>query len=199
MNSVYVCSGCGHRSPFYLSECPRCGRDVSFEDTSHKAAEPPPAGPAAEAPKSPGGAPLKGGELRVCHSVRCDYKTREPLVQCPRCGQRLLTAEGFRTLGIVLVVIGGVISVGIISVGAWIAYLISRSGEPGSSVRFTGSSGDMLLAFGILGLVLALGISFAAAGFAQILRGRRSPAWIRIIVILVFAFMLLGTLLRFLD
>ena len=178
MDSAYVCSNCNYESAFYLSECPRCGRDLSFVDISH-------------APTDTYVAPPVTREPRTCHNYWCDYETSEPITRCPKCGRALHTEAQFRALGWVLVVLGGGIASVMLAVMAGAAYLFSTAGRPDARLPEVTAPWPKLIVFGVTGLVLALGLAFAAAGFSQARTGRRNrPVMNFAIAIVVLLFIL---------
>lgn len=185
MEPVYVCSNCKYKSAFYLSECPRCSRNLTFEDTSHA---PPPA------PPPP--APPVTREPRTCHNYWCDYQTSEPVTRCPKCGRALHTEAQFRALGWVLVVLGGGIAAVMAAVMAGAAYLFSMAGHPGWRLPPVTGPWPKVIVFGVTGLVLALGLSFAAAGFSQARTGRRNRPVMNFAIAIVVVLLILAGLTR---
>lgn len=115
---------------------------------------------------------------------RCGAETNEPLGHCPRCGRRLHKTSTIRGIGWLLVVLGG----GLAAFMAWLTLTIRRivehSGEPGATTRFTGDASDARLIYAIFGLVLALSLTFVAAGVWQIIYGRRNKKFIFVALIL---------------
>lgn len=171
MQAVYSCSNCGHESPFYLTECPACGRGFfslkpagEVRQTFGAAAAPPAQGPA-----------------RVCY--KCDYETREAVERCPRCGgRRLMTTTGVRALGAVLVGLGLFLIIFMGTIAVVVAGIIAGSNRPGSTTRFAGGTKEIALIYGIFGLVIAFGAASTVGGAMQLARGRRSKAMVRVIL-----------------
>ncbi|HEV2762456.1 MAG TPA: hypothetical protein VGV38_05615 [Pyrinomonadaceae bacterium] len=184
MDAVYVCSNCKYKSAFYLSECPRCGRDQSFEDTSH-------APPRAEPP-----APPVTREPRTCHNYWCDYETSEPITRCPKCGRALHTEAQFRQLGWLLVALGGLLASAMAAVMAGAAYLFSKAGQPGWTLPEVSGPWPQVVVFGVTGLVLALGLAFAAAGYTQARTGRRNRPVMNIAIAIVVVLLALYAVVR---
>lgn len=170
MDSAYVCSNCEYKSAFYLSECPRCRRDLTFQDSSHAPAKPP-------APPPP---PVTR-EPRTCHNYWCDYETDEPVTRCPKCGRALHTRAQFRQLGWLLFALGVLLAGGMAAVMLLVAYAFRGSAD----------ATPKAVAFGVLGLVLGLGLTFAAAGFSQARSGRRHRPLIGLAVALVVVLLVL--------
>lgn len=135
-------------------------------------------------------------EVRVCRSIWCGYSTSEPHARCLRCGKSLLTTRQVRALGVVLVLLGGFLTALMAGIIVLVAALVHQSGRPGSGVRFDGNEVTLIAIFGVLGLVLALGLSFMAAGAWQIIAGRRSKMIVWVILALVAATLFVGGMLR---
>jgi amino acid transporter len=116
-------------------------------------------------------------DFRSCY--RCGHVTQELLDQCPRCGQRLLTARQVRRLGWAQGVIG-LILVGL--TGTILLYLIPLifppPGAPNQRAQFTGTAAQGWLVLGLLGVLLVLGLTSMISGLGQIKTGRRNR-WIR--------------------
>jgi hypothetical protein len=105
---------------------------------------------------------------------RCKAETDKPLGNCPGCGRRLHKTSTVRGLGWLIFVLGG----GLTAFMAWLTLMLSRiierADEPGATTRFAGDASDALLIYAVLGLVLALGLTFVVAGAWQIVFGRRN-------------------------
>ncbi|MDQ3806403.1 MAG: hypothetical protein M3416_21550 [Acidobacteriota bacterium] len=184
MDSVYACSNCSYESPFYLADCPECGRGFF----NLKAA----ARPAYQGAGGVGAA--SAGELRICY--KCDHETREHVERCPRCGnKRVLTQTGVRALGGVLVGIGLflVLFMGVITV--IVAGIIARSADPDATTRFSGGTKEIALIFGLFGLVIAFGAASTVGGAMQLFRGRRSKTVVRVIMGIFIALLVLAELI----
>jgi len=109
----------------------------------------------------------------TCHNYWCNYKTNEPLSSCPKCGRPLLTSQTFRLLGWLLIVPGAVLAIA----GALLLIL--------AAPKLVGGMGVKLLVYAIFGLLLAVGLTFMAAGFRQALSGNRSQSLIAFVLILL--------------
>jgi len=172
VDSVYVCSNCRYESPFYLAECPGCGQ--GFFNLKGAAPPAPAAGYAATAPPP-------RGELRICY--KCDYETREGADRCPRCGhKRVMTQTAVRALGGVLVAVGLFLVLFMGAIAVIVAGIIARSNAPGATTRFEGGTKEIVVIFGIFGLVIAFGATSVVAGAMQLARGRRSKTMVRVIL-----------------
>jgi hypothetical protein len=108
-------------------------------------------------------------EQRFCY--KCHYPAGVADAQCQRCGSRALkTKTSIRTLGVVLIVLGGFISA---MMGAVMSFMFKAfSADDGA--KFRGDETQMMFAVGIIGLTFAVGIAFALAGAWQVIFGRRN-------------------------
>ncbi|HWS55525.1 MAG TPA: hypothetical protein VN228_15410 [Pyrinomonadaceae bacterium] len=188
MENVYACSNCSFESPFYLADCPECGRGFF----NLKAA--------AQARTSYGGAagvaaqPAAAGETRVCY--KCDHETREPVERCPRCGnRRVLTTKGIRALGGVLVALGLFLVTFMGAISVIVAGIIIRSSDPAATTRFDGGTKEIALIFGIFGLVIAFGAACTVGGAMQLARGRRSKTMVRVVMGIFFAIIVVAEII----
>lgn len=185
MENVYACSNCSFESPFYVADCPECGRGfLNLKDAAR--ARPAHAGAAAAA--------ALDGETRICY--KCDHETREPVERCPRCGnRRVLTTRGIRALGGVLVGLGLflVTFMGVISV--IVAGIIIRSSDPAATSRFQGGTKEIAVIFGLFGLVIAFGAACTVGGAMQLARGRRSKAMVRVVMGIFVAIVVVAELI----
>lgn len=187
MDSVYSCSECGHESPFYLADCPACGRGFF----NLKAAAP------ARRTFGPTGAPIAAaavaplGEPRICY--KCDHETHEPVERCPRCGhKRVLTTTGVRALGGVLVGAGLFLVVFMGAITVIVAGIVANSADPNATTRFEGGTKELALIFGLFGLVIAFGAASIVGGAMQLARGRRSKTMLRVIMGIFVALIVLA-------
>jgi magnesium-transporting ATPase (P-type) len=127
---------------------------------------------------------------------RCGTETDEPLGKCPRCGRRLQKTGTVRALGWVLVVLGGLLSAFMAWLFVYFTRLIAHSDDPGATTRFTGTASDATFAYGVFGVVLALGLTFVLAGVWQIVYGRRNKKIVFVALALVAVFYALGLYAR---
>ena len=100
---------------------------------------------------------------RFCY--RCDHPASVSDEVCPLCGGALRTRENIRTLGCVLILLGGIAS----AVTLWIFTKV----DPAK----INAGGKASFAVGILVAVFAIGVSIAIAGLWQMIFGRRNK-WI---------------------
>lgn len=168
MDSVYECSNCRHESPFYLADCPACGR--GFFNLK---------GLAAYAPVAAYAGPPRG-EPRVCY--KCDHETREAVEHCPRCGaKKLMTTRAVRALGGVLVGLGLFLVIFMGAITVIVAGIIAASNDPNATTRFSGGTKEIVLIFSLFGLVIAFGAACTVGGAVQLARGRRSKTAVRVV------------------
>jgi hypothetical protein len=106
---------------------------------------------------------------RKCFS--CGFETTSAIRRCPECNRGLRTSQQVRVLGMVLVVIGAGLSAGMAYL-IWIIANIMRNRGGGAASSFTGTPRDAAFIFGILGLVLAIGVTSVSTGLWQVIFGR---------------------------
>jgi uncharacterized membrane protein YphA (DoxX/SURF4 family) len=178
MDSVYSCSACGHESPFYLADCPACGRGFFNLKPAAQVRQTFGAGAAAATPAA---AAAPAGELRICY--KCDHETREAVERCPRCGnRRVLTTTRIRALGGVLVAVGLFLVLFMGAITVIVAGIVANSADPNATTRFEGGTKELALIFGLFGLVIAFGAASTVGGAMQLARGRRSKTMVRVIL-----------------
>ena len=195
MESVYVCSDCGHESPFYLADCPACGRGF-FNLKGAPRPAPATASAYAPAPYAPAvsAAPAPQGELRICY--KCDFETREAGESCPRCGwKKVLTQRNIRVLGGVLLALGIFLVLFMGAITVIVAGIVAGSNDPNATTRFNGGTKELAIIFGLFALVIAFGATSAIAGGLQLARGRRSRTAVRVILGLFIALVVVGELI----
>jgi predicted RNA-binding Zn-ribbon protein involved in translation (DUF1610 family) len=184
VENLYACSNCSFESPFYVADCPECGRGF----LNLKAA------PAPAAFRGAGAGAAPAGEPRICY--KCDHETREPVERCPRCGnRRVLTAKGIRALGGVLVAVGLFLVVFMGAIALIVAGIIAGSNAPGATTRFSGGTKEIAIIFGLFGLVIAFGVASTVGGAMQLVRGRRSKTMVRVILGLFIALVVFAELI----
>ena len=115
---------------------------------------------------------------------------------CPRCHKRLHTRTEIRTLGGVLATLGTFLIVVMGAITIWSVGMVSNSGKPGSTSRFTGTKDQMYLMFAIFGFVLLFGFASLIAGLWQLVFGRRNMLLIYAILGLGALFLIGGTIFR---
>lgn len=123
---------------------------------------------------------------------KCNFETDQPIANCQVCGTPLRKTSTIRKLGWVLVVLGGVLTMGMVYLTYVVSALIERADDPGSGARFTGDSSDATMIYGIFGVVIALSITFVIAGIWQIVYGRRNKKLVFVALVLAGVFYALG-------
>lgn len=118
-------------------------------------------------------------ETLTCHNYWCNYKTNEPLSNCPKCGRQLLTSQTFRFLGWLLMIPGAILAI----VGALLLIL--------AAPRLVGGMGVKLLVYGIFSLLLLVGLTFMAAGVRQASSGKRSQSLMTLVIVLLITIALI--------
>lgn len=180
--SNYACSNCRYESPFQLAGCPRCGRGTFSR---------------AEAVVPSYQTAARGtGESRSCD--KCCEETFQALDRCPRCGGRLRTAGQIRTLGFVLVFIGGFLVLLMGAVTIFVIGVVSQAADAGRSSRLMEEATVFFTIFTLFALVIMFGLVCIAGGFWQILFGKRNKFIKYIIIGLVVALLLVGWIVRWL-
>jgi hypothetical protein len=108
----------------------------------------------------------------ISRCVSCDYQTHDVVSQCPQCGSRVRTAKQSRRQGWFQIVLGSflVALMGVITFV--IAGIAAGSSQPGATTRFTGSSSDLTLIYGIFAIVIAIGLLSIASGVMRIRYGK---------------------------
>ena len=134
---------------------------------------------------------LSESKLRICY--KCNYEGITPNKQCPRCSRFLYTQARIRVLGAVLIFLGGFIAV---MMAAIIFFVFNIASGNAQGQRFTGDEMQLLFVLGILGLTLAVGVSFMIAGLWQVIFGRRNKIIVWICLALVFITFALGGILQ---
>lgn len=121
-------------------------------------------------------------ELRTCY--KCDYETRNPLGACPQCGHQLRTSTQVKRLGIVLAVVGAVLTLFMGGIAILVSGIVLQSSNPHASSRFTGGPGVLVFMYGLFAVVELFGVTSLVAGIYQIRHGRRNTKLVRVILVL---------------
>ena len=130
---------------------------------------------------------------------KCNFETDELIGGCPRCGSALRKTSTVQKLGWVLVVLGGLLTAFMSVLIVVITRIINNSDEPGTSARFTGDATAAGFIYAILGVVLALSITFVVAGIWQIRYGRRNKKLVFVALVLAALFYAAGEAVEYLD
>jgi hypothetical protein len=123
---------------------------------------------------------------------KCKFETGEPMGTCPQCGRTLSKTSTIRLLGWALVLPGGLLAAGMTVLTVNVARMMGNAGDPGAGSRFTGDAGEAAVILAVLGSVIALSLSFVAAGAWQIIFGRRNKLIIVAVLALAAVVYLLG-------
>ncbi|MCM3870024.1 MAG: TMEM199/VMA12 family vacuolar ATPase assembly factor [Pyrinomonadaceae bacterium] len=130
---------------------------------------------------------------------KCDFETNEVLAKCPNCGRRLQSAKKVRILGWVLVLLGAFLAIFMGGLGVVLGGIISRTGQPGETSRFTGGPEVVLFIVAIFGLVIFFGLLSIAAGVWQIWYGKPNTPLRVLMFVVAGLLVLIGSAVRFLD
>ncbi len=114
----------------------------------------------------------------------CDFQANTAEEFCPRCRNRLNVKSTIKGLGAVLICIG-LFLIGIIgTVSVFIASTMANTGKSSSTSRWTGTTGEAMLIFAILGAVMLFGIASVITGGYQLVTGRRNQKLVYLILAL---------------
>jgi hypothetical protein len=116
-------------------------------------------------------------ETSTCYSLICGETVDGTVAKCPKCGARMRTSRGVRTLGWILLLLG-LFLFGMMAVLTWnMAPMLLHPGEQtasGSSYDGTAAQAQWIL--GLFSLVAVFGLGTMINGGYQISTGRRSRA-----------------------
>ncbi len=122
--------------------------------------------------------------------LRCGYRGYTDETVCPQCRGKLVTTSSVQARGGVLVICGIFLTVVISIVGLLVANVI-RSGNSGR-VSFKGTQQQMLMIFGIFGLVFAFGLASIISGVWLLVFGKRNKVLTGIVIALGALFYIAG-------
>ena len=142
------------------------------------------------------GVAMATGESRSCD--KCCEETFQALDKCPRCGGKLRTAGQIRTLGFVLVFIGGFLVVLMGAVTIFVIGVVYQAADSGRSSRLMEEATVFVAIFGLFALVIMFGLTCIGAGVWQILFGKRNKYIKYIILGLTFLLFTVGAIVRWL-
>jgi hypothetical protein len=123
---------------------------------------------------------LRVPELSRCLS--CDFETTEALTRCPKCGRRVRALKRTRWLGMIQVVLGGFLVLFMGGIWYLIWGIVSQSGRPGATTRFTGTAEDIKIVYGLFAMVIAIGFGSIAGGVWQLRYGKPNKVIVLVIV-----------------
>ena len=112
---------------------------------------------------------------------QCRFRPRQWVNDCPQCGGVIESPQRVRTMGWVAVVLGVLLSVGMAALMVVVGGLFRGPG-------FTGDASMVAFVYGVLGLILLLGIASAATGTWQVRRGTRNPRMAAAVLMLGLAY-----------
>ncbi len=122
-------------------------------------------------------------DLSAC--ISCGYTTHALRSHCPQCGAGLQSRRWARRFGFALVWCGLFITGLMGAVLYYAAPLLLSPGETINGTTFSGTATQAWAVFGIMGLVLAFGVTVLLYGAWQVWTGRRNR---RVIVFVGFIF-----------
>lgn len=114
--------------------------------------------------------------LYACDQIcpQCGARLRMWLDTCTLCGRRLHAESALRKWGVAYFILGFGLC-GVISYIAWVVALaMKHSGDPGATMRFTGTPTQAVMIFGVFGFVFLIGLTLLAGGVFQVAYGRKS-------------------------
>ena len=125
-----------------------------------------------------------GAKLYTCHKFDCDFTTRKLLPKCPECGSALLDPQAVRLLGVVLTMIGGILSLTGLVLLIFVAPQISRR------------DGRYIIIYAVFFALFVAGSAFFAAGFRQSVTRGKSFTLIAVAVVAVAALGLIAAIAK---
>lgn len=109
-------------------------------------------------------------DLNTCYF--CGHQTHQYRSRCPQCGRGMQTKRWSRRFGWGMLACGLFVTVLIAAVLFYTAPMLPRPGVSIGGARFSGTPGQALFVFAILGLVGAFGVTALLYGLWQIRTGR---------------------------
>lgn len=128
---------------------------------------------------------------RKCFS--CGFETTDAIRRCPKCNRRLQTNQQLRMRGMALAVLGAGLSAGMAYL-IWVIANIMRHPRGGPTSSFTGTPRDAAFILGILGVVLAFGVTSLSTGLWQMMFGRPNRLLSGAVLVLGLAAVVLAVL-----
>jgi uncharacterized membrane protein len=133
---------------------------------------------------------------RILSCAKCSFETTEELSKCSNCGGRLQSATKVRVLGWLLVGIGLFLVLFMVTLGIYLGSIISQTGEPGRTTRFSGGPEDVAFIVGIFGLVICFGLASIAGGVWQIIYGKPNRKVMVVMFVIAGLFLVVGRALK---
>ncbi|CAN5401012.1 hypothetical protein BH10ACI3_BH10ACI3_24140 [soil metagenome] len=115
----------------------------------------------------------------------CGYQAETIATLCPQCKRQLHTSSSIRVRGFLLMVCGGILVPFMGYISLWMVNAAANP-NPGGA-KFNGTNEQLLMIFGICGLVILFGLLAFVTGIFQAITGRRNK-------MIVWAIALLGAL-----
>jgi hypothetical protein len=109
---------------------------------------------------------------RTC--LKCGFIGNTAEAKCPACGGFMRPTSAIRVLGVVMIALGGFLIAAMAVISLWVYNLAQQSSASGVTSRFTGTKNQMLMMFGIFGLVILFGIVSLITGLWQLVFGKRN-------------------------
>lgn len=125
---------------------------------------------------------------RTC--PKCGYVRETAETNCHDCGKPLQKVSIIRTLGVVLVALGGSLLAFMGWLSFWAYGTIANPSASGS--HFNGTAKDLFFMIFVFGLVMAIALGAIAGGFWQIVFGKRNKLIVFAVIGLGIAFAVTG-------
>jgi hypothetical protein len=124
---------------------------------------------------------------RSCY--KCKYEIETADIKCNACGRRLRSRTEIRVLGAIIILLGGFLLVLMGTISIWMYNVIFHP-ETANGARFTGDTNELALIAGVFGFVFLFSFVALAAGFWQLIFGRRNMILVWIIIGLGIVFII---------
>jgi hypothetical protein len=126
---------------------------------------------------------LKAASHKRRYCMSCGFDGETQSLTCPQCNKLLRSTTETRIAG-TLQTFAGVLLIGLMAfIGQWI-YGSIHSGEQSGGGRFTGSDQQLMIIFGIVGLVMLFGVVSSLAGLWQLATGKRNKVFIYLVALI---------------
>ena len=116
------------------------------------------------------------GPAKQRYCLKCGYDAETAAVNCPQCHRRLRSTTETRISGL-FQTFGGILLLGLMGfIAYWMLGIVREGAETGHS-RFTGTQEQLMIIFGIIGLVILFGFVSLITGAWQLIVGRRNKVF----------------------
>lgn len=116
------------------------------------------------------------GPAKRRYCLKCGYDAETAAVNCPQCHRRLRTTTETRIAGL-FQTFGGVLLLGLMGfIAYWMLGIVREGAKTGHS-RFTGTQEQLMIIFGIIGVVILFGFVSVITGAWQLIFGRRNKVF----------------------